>query len=134
MGEVAGNEYSGKLRWNGDYRTEIYLMQSKARWGKICRYSVTFEISDNVGGVSPGNSTGSLPGSMMAGCKGRAHDVLRARLPDIATKYKGPRSDRSHAVNAMAYINGVAETFQCSCNKRGNRMANVVVNNPDVNL
>jgi hypothetical protein len=134
MGEVAGNEYSGKLRWHGDYRAEIYLMRSKARWGKICRYSVTSEISGSVGAVSPGNSTGSSPGSMMAGCRSRAHDVLRARLPDIAMEYEGPRSDGSYAVNGTTYINGVAETFQCSFNKRGNRIVNFVVSNPDVDL
>lgn len=44
MGEVAGNEYSGRLPETGNYLVEVYMMRSAARRNEQCRYAITFEI------------------------------------------------------------------------------------------
>lgn len=71
------------------------------------------------------------PDRMMAQCRNRAHDELGGRLPDIATKYEGQRTDGTHAVNGTAHINGGERTFQCSFNRSGRRIVQFVVNRDD---
>ena len=79
--------------------------------------------------AAPANA--ASPEEMMGHCRERAHKVLNTRLPDIETKYEGQRVDGTHAVNGKATIHGVAETFQCSFNKRGNKIVHFVVNSPE---
>jgi hypothetical protein len=126
MGEVAGNEYAARLSKTGDYRTEVYMMRSDARRGKTCNYSFTIEISGNAGAGSSGNASSAE--SMKATCRSRAHEILRARLPNIETKYEGQRADGTHAVNGTAFVAGRAETFQCSFNRSGSKIVGFVVN------
>ena len=68
------------------------------------------------------------PEQMMAQCRSRAHDELGGRLPDIATKYEGQRTDGTHAVNGTAQVADKAQTFQCSFNRSGRRIVHFVVN------
>lgn len=125
VGEVSGNEFSMRLRKSGKHRAEVYLMRNAARRGEICKYSISFEIT---GAAAGGGAVGGTPADMMATCRSRAHEILRTRLPDIETKYEGQRSDGTHAVNGTAYINGDAETFQCSFNRNGSKIVSFVVN------
>lgn len=70
----------------------------------------------------------STSSQMMAECRNRAHEVLRTRLPNIETKYEGQRTDGTHAVNGTTSIQGNRKTFQCSFNRRGNRIVKFIVN------
>lgn len=70
------------------------------------------------------------PREMMAECRVRAHEELRARLGDIETKYEGRRTDGTHAVNGTAQGHGRTETFQCSFDRSGRRIARFIVNHP----
>ena len=72
----------------------------------------------------------NTPGRMMQECRIRAHEVLHTRLPNIETKYEGQRTDGTHAVNGTAWIRGRTETFQCSFNRRGQRIIQFIVNQP----
>lgn len=76
-------------------------------------------------------ATAASPDEMMGHCRERAHKVLNTRLPDIATKYEGQRTDGTHAVNGTTTIHGVVETFQCSFNKNGSKIIHFVVNTPE---
>lgn len=80
--------------------------------------------------LASGPAYAASPEEMMAHCRERAHKVLNTRLPDIETKYEGQRTDGTHAVNGATTIHGVAETFQCSFNKNGNKIIHFVVNTP----
>jgi hypothetical protein len=68
------------------------------------------------------------PDQTMAECRARAGKALRARLPDIDTKYEGQRADGIHAVNGTATVRGSALTFQCSFNRSGSQIVHFVVN------
>lgn len=127
MGDIAGNEYSARLHRSGDHRAEVFMMRSEARREKTCKYSITFEITG--GGASSGSSSGGgSEGAMLATCRDRAHQILRTRLPDIAVKYEGQRTDGTHAVNGNATLNGRSETFQCSFDRNGSRIVQFIVN------
>jgi hypothetical protein len=76
-----------------------------------------------------GAASAAGPREMMAKCRDRAHKIMRTRLPDIETKYEGQRVDGTHAVNGTAYINDGEETFQCSFDRRGQRIIRFIVNN-----
>jgi hypothetical protein len=80
--------------------------------------------------LGAGTAVAKTPEQMMAKCRDRAHSVLRTRLPDVETKYEGQRVDGTHAVNGTAYVDGRAETFQCSFNKAGSRIIQFIVNQP----
>jgi hypothetical protein len=71
------------------------------------------------------------PERMMQDCRIRAHEVLHTRLPNIETKYEGQRTDGTHAVNGTAVIRGRIETFQCTFNRRGRRITQFLVNQPE---
>ena len=43
-GSIAGDDYSGTLTVDGDYKAMVYLMRNAARRNETCRYSITFEI------------------------------------------------------------------------------------------
>ncbi|MCB1377303.1 MAG: hypothetical protein KDK89_02865 [Alphaproteobacteria bacterium] len=126
IGEVSGNELSIRLRQSGKHRAEVYLMRSAARRGETCKYSISFEITGKVADGSAGSS--GSPADMMAACRIRAHEILRTKLGNIETKYEGQRTDGTHAVNGMAMINGIDETFQCSFNASGHKIVHFIVN------
>lgn len=77
-----------------------------------------------------GAAIADTPEQMMAHCRNRAHNQLKMRLPDIATKYEGQRVDGTHAVNGTARNNNRTITFQCSFNKRGRKIVKFIVNKP----
>jgi hypothetical protein len=68
------------------------------------------------------------PEVMMAQCRDRAHAKLHTSAKNIETKYEGQRTDGTHAVNGTAYIDNQTRTFQCSFNKRGDKIVRFVVN------
>jgi hypothetical protein len=70
------------------------------------------------------------PERMMQECRVRAHEIMHARMPDIATKYEGQRVDGTHAVNGTAQVLGRIETFQCSFERSGREMVQFLVNQP----
>lgn len=45
MGDVAGNEFSMRLKRSGDSHAEVYMMRSAARRNEVCNYTITFEIT-----------------------------------------------------------------------------------------
>ena len=45
IGSIHGNEFTGTLPANGDYRVEVYLMRSAARRKETCRYTMSIKIS-----------------------------------------------------------------------------------------
>lgn len=64
---------------------------------------------------------------MMAKCRGHAGHELKARLPDIDTKYEGQRTDGTHAVNGTWRSGDRVETFQCSFDRHGRNIISFVV-------
>lgn len=72
-------------------------------------------------------------GQMMQECRVRAGKIFRTRLPNIDTKYEGQRTDGTHAVNGTATFSGRSETFQCSFNRRGNKIIRFIINGPTGN-
>lgn len=82
------------------------------------------------GAFTGGDASAATPNIMMAECRARAGTALKVRLPDVDTRYEGQRTDGTHAVNGTATVRGRAQTFQCSFDRRGNRIIRFVVNRP----
>lgn len=47
VGSIDGNQFSGKLTENGNYRVRLYLMRSAARRKEKADYTISFSITNN---------------------------------------------------------------------------------------
>lgn len=74
------------------------------------------------------SATGPDPSNMEDACSLRAASSLGAAPGTVVVRYQGQRSDRTHAVNGSAEVGGREQTFQCSFNPAGTRIAQFVVN------
>ena len=46
MGDVAGNEFSKRLESSGNSHAEVFMMRSAARRDEVCKFKITFEITN----------------------------------------------------------------------------------------
>lgn len=97
---------------------------------KLSRTALMLCTLASAGAFTGGDASAATPEIMMAECRARAGTALKVRLPDVDTKYEGQRTDGTHAVNGTATVRGRAQTFQCSFDRRGNRIVRFVVNRP----
>jgi hypothetical protein len=84
IGSTSGNEFSARLRQDGNYTVQVYQMRNAARRGTTCRYDISFEITG-------GNRATMVPGNEMDGDDGegaldgaRSPAGMHARLVSTA--------------------------------------------------
>jgi hypothetical protein len=90
IGSTGGNEFTGRLKADGKYRAQVYLMRSAARRNETCKYSMTIEISGGSAQKAPEPVKGAeeLP-------------MLRACVADV-TKLFGVAQDKVRFENEAA--------------------------------
>lgn len=75
MGENTGNEWSGALPADGDYRIRVFLMRSAARRNETATYTLSVGITGRVDAKvagTPYHATGTVPCSIGTDPKGSA--------------------------------------------------------------
>jgi hypothetical protein len=126
-----GSQYNDVYWWNARSKECVVVTHSRGRVIEISRQTKEtcrrfhYEAPVQLPSQTPVANT---PAIMMAICRNRAHQILRAELRNIDTKYEGQRTDGTHAVNGdVRLIYGVRERFQCSFNRNGSKIVNFVV-------
>jgi hypothetical protein len=106
IGSTSGNDFTGALPVDGDYRVQVYLMRSAARRNETANYTLTVGITGAPAGQAPAgdakvagtpyHATGSVPCSVGPDPKGSAQcsfGVIRGASGNAEVRLAPPGYD-----------------------------------------
>jgi hypothetical protein len=106
IGSTSGDEWSGKLTADGDYKIRTYLMRNAARRNEATHFTLTIGLSSDLGTApasdakvkgTPYHATGSVPcsaGTEAAGAKQCEFGVIRGKAGNAEVHVTYPPTNK----------------------------------------
>lgn len=106
IGSTSGDEWSGKVRADGDYKIRTYLMRNAARRNEATRFMLTIGLSSDLGAApasdakvkgTPYHATGTIPcsaGTETAGAKQCEFGVIRGKAGKAEVRVSFPGANK----------------------------------------